>query len=122
MRLHYLWNPPQQTIEPIITLKLGSQYKTTSVILGKKLEALNTVTKFHDSKELELENNTGLVHFVVNFKLSYNAGKTTLICNSILDSDSKAFAFAKPVLEMLARRELQADLKSLKIAVEQKLS
>lgn len=122
LKYHYLWNPPQQTIEPIISLKKGSQYKTTSVILGKKLEALNTVTKFRENLELELENTTGLVHFVVNFKLTGESGKTQLICNSILDSDSKAFAFAKPVLEVLARRELQTDLKALKIAVENQLS
>ena len=96
-------------------------YKTTSLVLGKQLSAVNTVTKFRERQELEVENNTGLVHYRAKFRLASKNGTTRLVCDTWVDSDSRAFAFAKPVLEILARRELQSDLQALKIAVEHRI-
>ena len=121
LHYHHLWNPQIRTIEPKIILKPGSVYKTTSVVLGKRLSAENTVIKFKEGQELALENTTGLVHYHAGFHLQSKGGKTLLICDTSVDSDSRAFAFAKPVLEVLARRELQSDLQALKIAVEHEL-
>jgi hypothetical protein len=121
LRYHYLWNPQIRMIEPEIKLKIGSIYKTTSVVLGKSIKATNTVTKFTDGRELELENNTGMVHYRANFRLTAKSSKTLVVCNTWVDSDNRAFAFARPVLEILARRELQSDLQALKIAAEHSL-
>lgn len=122
LRYHFLWNPPLQSIKPIITLELGAKYSSTSMMLGKKIITKNEVTKFEADSELELANNTGMIHYRVNYCLKSQGKKTLVICNTAVSSESKAFAFAKPVLEILARRELQADLQALKIAVEQKLT
>lgn len=122
LRLHFLWNPHLESLKPLATLKLGAEYDSVGLMLGKKLYTHNTVKKFVPDQELELENHTGMVHYRVNYSLQTQADKTILTCNTVVSSESKAFAFAKPVLELLARRELQADLQALKIAVEQKLS
>src|SRR4051812_29129181 len=90
-KYHYLWNPQIRTIEPETTLKLGSKYKTTSVILGKQLSAENNVTKFEDNRELELENTTGLVHYCARFTLRSKGNKTLVVCETSVDSRSKAF-------------------------------
>lgn len=118
---HYLWNPALRNLEPVIKLAKGSVYNSTSLVLGIEIKATNTVTKYTENKELELENTTGMVHYIVNYRLNSSKHKTILSCSIVVDSDKKAFAFTKPILELLARRELQADLQALKIAVEQKL-
>ena len=121
LNTHFLWNPPLISIKPITKLQLGSEYKSSSMILGVKVSGVNKVCKFLEDKELELENNTGILKYRVNYRLSTKEGKTQLVCTTEVSSDSNAFAFAKPVLKLLARRELQTDLKALTIAVENQL-
>jgi hypothetical protein len=102
-------------------LALGSKYQTESRVLGVKVMAKNVVTKFMKSKELEITNTTGLVKYQANFKLRGKSARTILMCTTTVSADSEAFAFAKPVLKLLARRELQSDMQALKVAVEQRL-
>ena len=118
---HYLWNPALQRLSSIKPLKLGMEYKSVRMVLGKQLKATNTVTAFINNRELQLENNTGMIHYCVNYKLKSQGKNTVLTCSTSVSAESKAFAFAKPVLEILARRELQSDLQALKVAVEQRL-
>jgi len=115
---HYLWNPALIEVTPLMVLDKGSVYTSTRMVLGNKLKATNTVTKFKDNAELQLENNTGLVHYKVNYKLKSVGKNTLLVCETVVGSNNKAFAFTRPVLEALARRELQSDLQALKLAVE----
>jgi len=122
MKYHYLWNPQLQRLTPVTVLKAGLQYEAESLVLGVRIKANNTVTNFVKNRELEIDNQTGMVHYSANFKLSRRKESTLLICNTTVSTTSKAFAFAKPVMERLARRELQTDLQALKIAVEQGLS
>jgi len=121
LKYHYLWNPQLQSISTTEKLKLGTQYETTSLVLGVKIKACNEVTQLVPNKYLELENNTGTVHYKASFKLSPKGSSTVVICETTVSSQSEAFAFAKPVLKMLARRELQTDMQALKIAVENQL-
>lgn len=121
LRLHYLWNPHQQKNSGPDRLKQGAQYRTTSLVFGVRVNAVNKVTKFNPGRELEIENNTGLVHYHARYNLSEKAGKTLLRLNLTLSADNQAFAFAKPVLKVMAQRELRSDLGALKLAVEEKL-
>lgn len=121
LRLHYLWNPRQQKNSGPDRLKQGAQYKTTNLVFGVRVDAVNTVTKFDLGRELEIKNNTGLVHYLARYRLSEKEGKTLLRLNLTLSADSQAFAFAKPVLSIMAQRELRSDLGALKLAVEAKL-
>ena len=74
------------------------------------------------NKEIELENNTGSVQYNVNYRLDPAKSKTLLTCTTTVSSDSNAFVFSTPlIMKLLAKHELQTDLKALKIAVEQKL-
>jgi carbon monoxide dehydrogenase subunit G len=121
LNYHYLWNPQIHSIKPIINLKLDATYETTSQVLGVRINAVNKVTKFQPNREIELANSTGMIKYCANFRLKPSGKNTVLICDTSVSSDSHAFAFAKPVLKMLARRELQTDLQALKIAVEHDL-
>ncbi len=91
------------------------------MLLGVKISGKNKVTKFVQGKELELENSTGILQYRVNYRLQASHRKTVLYCTTSVSSSGTAFAFATPVLKLLARRELQSDLQALKIAVEQHL-
>jgi len=122
LKYHYLWNPHIETISPLGRLKTGVEYHATSLMFGLKIRSINHVTKCVQDQELEIENSTGLLHYNVNYSLSADQDKTIVRCDISVSADSEAFAFAKPVLKMLARRELQADLQALKLAVEQQLA
>jgi hypothetical protein len=122
LKYHQLWNPQLLSISSSgKQLELGSEYKTQSQVLGVKIRARNVVTKFENLKELEISNNTGLVQYRANFKLRAKKNGTVLVCTTTVSTDSEAFAFAKPVLKLLARRELQSDMQALKLAVEHNL-
>jgi hypothetical protein len=122
LKFHYLWNPQLHHISPILKLRLGSKYQTTHLFLGKQLKTDNVVAKFLKNEELQIENTTGLVEFQANYQLAPLHNQTVVTSNITVASKSKAFAFTAPVLKTLALRELQADLRALKLAVEQKLN
>ena len=121
LRYHLLWNPHLQSISSDQRLVLGKTYSTTSLLLGVKVRGKNIVTNLLKNTEIEFENRTGALHYVVNYKLQPDGEKTLVMCTTTVSSDAKAFGFTKPVLGLLAKRELRADLEALKIAVEQQL-
>jgi hypothetical protein len=117
--LHYLWNPHLRTISAAGKLQLGTTYSTTSLMLGTKIENDNRITKFEQDALIEIQSNGGTIEFCVEYRLRKYKTQTLLECNTTVVANGKAFAFAKPVLKLLAQRELQSDLQALKIAVEQ---
>jgi carbon monoxide dehydrogenase subunit G len=117
-KYHKLWNQPIQSIEPIAQLESGSEYVTVVHILGVRNKAMNHVTKYKQDDEIQIENKTGMLQYSVNYRLSPEKGGTKLTCTTSVAATGKAFAFARPLLEHLARRELNTDLKALKHAVE----
>jgi hypothetical protein len=121
-KYHSLWNPPIQSIRPLIQLQEGSVYTTESVVLGVRVKAENHVTGFVQDVMLEIQNSTGMVKYSANFRLQPADKGTLVTCTIVVATKSKAFAFAKPMMEHLAHRELRADLAALKQAVEQKLT
>jgi carbon monoxide dehydrogenase subunit G len=116
---HRLWNPRLQRVDPEGRLSAGAVYTTQSKILGARIKAENHVTKYVVDEELEVQNKTGMVKYSVNYRLVPVEKGTRLICTTVVSSEGKAFAFAKPMMEQLARRELNADLRELKKTVEQ---
>lgn len=122
LKYHYLWNPHLRSIAPITKVKLGTQYKTTSVLVGIRVDGKITVKKLIQDKEFEAENNTGTLHYNVNYRLKPQAfDSTTVTCAITLNADSHAITYAGPVLKQLVKRELQTDLQALKVAVENEL-
>lgn len=121
LNYHFLWNPHLQNLSPRMVLKKGVSYQTTSMLLGVKVVAKNQVTKFASNQELQIENSTGTLKYRVNYQLRRQEQSTTLVCTTKVSADSPSFAFSRPVLKMLARRELRSDLEALKLAVEQQL-
>ena len=118
---HRQWSPLLVKIKPLQQLKLGSVYETQTLALGVRTNAVNHVTTFVQDEEIEFQNKTGMLQYCANFRLVPNKGMTTLTCNTVVSTDSKCFAFAKPLLEHIARRDLKVDLAALKNAAEQKL-
>lgn len=121
LKYHHLWNPQVLRISQHGKLKLGSSFASTSLLLGVEVESNNVVMKFVYPKELEIQNKVGMVQYTANFKLFQAGGTTLVVLTTEVSSHSKAFAFAPPLLKVLARRELQTDMQALKIAVEHKL-
>jgi hypothetical protein len=122
LKYHHLWNPQVQSLAGSGVLEKGSTYQTTSLLLGIKVHSHNKVTLVQSPRRLVIENDAGLVHYKAEFQLEADGDKTVVVCSTNASADSVAFAFTKPVMKLLARRELQTDLQALKIAVEQKLS
>ena len=119
---HFLWNPHLQDLSPMGKLKLGSKYKTTSWLLGLRVHGNNQVTKFKPGELFQIENNTGALKYRVNYSLQSSSKSTKLICATEVSAENQAFAFTAAILKLLARRELQSDLKALKIAAEHRLT
>lgn len=122
LKYHFLWNPHLQSITPQKRLKTGVKYKTTSLMLGVQISGENVATTVDQPNELVLQNDAGTIHYNVTYRLKTEEGKTKVACTTLVSVQNKALMFTQPVLKMLARRELQADLQALKIAVEQKLT
>jgi uncharacterized membrane protein len=122
LRHHFLWNPHLRTITPLIRLKEASEYESSSVLLGVKVRGINKVTKLVKNRRLQIENQTGLIHYRVNYSLSSNSQQTKIICNTTIETYQKPLHFAAPILSVLAKRELQSDLQALKVAVEKNIS
>ena len=120
-QLHYLWNPHLRTVSAYGLFKQGSRYSTTSMMLGTKIENDNRITRFEKDSLMEIQSQGGTIEFTVEYRLRPEESMTTVECNTSVTATGKTFAFAKPVLKLLAQRELQSDLQALKIAVEQKL-
>jgi carbon monoxide dehydrogenase subunit G len=119
--LHYLWNPPLQSITATKPLKKGTTYRATSLLLGVLFESTNTVSAYEQDKLLEIRNSGAALDFCVIYNLEAQGKSTVVQCFTMVSSTSKAFAFTKPVLKLLAQREIRSDLQALKLAVEQKL-
>jgi uncharacterized membrane protein len=121
LNLHYFWNPHLNSLNPIEKIKKGFEYESKSTVFGVEVVANNRVAKFSRLKEVEIENESGPIHYRINYSLSKKGKQALLTCTTVVSTNSKAFAFTKPIMRLLAQRELQSDLKALKIAAEQKL-
>jgi carbon monoxide dehydrogenase subunit G len=121
LKRHPLWNPHLRSISMDSRLRLGSSYQTTSQFLGRTVKGNNTITRLVPEQELEIQNSSGMLRYIVSYQLEEEGSETRLICSVDVEADSMVFAFAVPVLETLARRELQADIQMLKIAAEEHL-
>ncbi|GAC1502341.1 MAG: hypothetical protein NVS1B10_07080 [Candidatus Saccharimonadales bacterium] len=122
LKHHFLWNPQLHSIRPIKMLDLNIEYLSVSKLLGVKVKGKNKVTKFEKNKILAIQNDTGALRYKVEFKLRDKLDKTSLIYHVDVSSTSKSFAFSGPILKALAQREINADLKTLKFVVENKVS
>ncbi len=120
-KYHHLWNASLQSIQPLTELTLGDSYLSVSLLLGVRTKSKNHVKKFVQDKEIEFENKTGMLQYRANYVLVATNKTTKVVCSIIVSAESKAFAFARPMLEHLARRELNTDLQALKKAVEEGL-
>lgn len=121
VKLHHIWNPRVQSVKPLSKLKLGSVYKSESILLGIKTNASNTVTRYIKDQEIEIKIDIGILHYVANYRLVPVGHKTLVICKTEVSSDKDAFKLAKPMLKLLAKREIQTDLHLLRLAVEEKI-
>jgi hypothetical protein len=123
LQYHELWNPHIRRLFPLIKLTLGTHYQTTSQMFGVTIQSQNYVTKLVKNRELEIQNDTGSLQYTIWYRLRADGtGSTLLICNTTVSSESKSFAFARPILKLLAQQELKVDLQLLKAAVEQQLN
>lgn len=118
---HMAWNPKLDSVMPEAgQLKQGSQYESTSLLLGVTVRANNVITVYRPPHEIQIENTTGALHYNANYTLTTEDNQTIVLCDTTVSADSRAFKLAKPMLIKVARAELQADLRALKRLAEQK--
>ena len=99
-------------------LQEGMEYRVTNTLFGMKTSGRVRVKKLIRPTRLDLISTTGMLEFTVSYQLAKKGTGTLLTCRTSVSTESKAFAFAKPMMHLLARRELQADLEELKLLVE----
>lgn len=122
-KLHYVWNSHLREVKPLTRLHAGMRYETTNVLFKVRVRAMNIVSKFVEDREIEITNQTGTLDYRAHYRLHPKAAdQTEVTCITVVESKGKAFYFARPMMEELARRELKADLAALKRAVEQQLT
>jgi len=121
LQYHPLWNPNLKKISPHVLVEEGLVYRTTSLLFGTKIGGKIEVMRIVPDKTLEICSTTGMLEYKMGFYLQEDKGGTVVKCRTTVSTESKMFAFARPMMGLLARREVQADLDALKNAVEQKL-
>jgi hypothetical protein len=122
LKYHYLWNPHLRDIDQVSPITLGLEYETKSVLFGIIVNGHNTVTKFVLDQELQIENNTGTILYLVNYSVkSLSKKRSQVICTTEVTTTGIAMKFTGTILKAMVRRELQSDLQALKLAVEQDL-
>jgi len=119
LQYHPLWNPNLKRISPLVPLEKGLVYRTTSLLFGTKISGKIKVMAVVPPKTLELCSTTGMLEYKVGFYLKPDHEGTLVTCRTTVSTESKMLAFAKPMMGLLARRELQSDLDALKRVVEQ---
>src|ERR1700752_5271421 len=92
-KCHQLWNPHLAKISASAHLKLGTQYETTSIMLGKTIESHNVVSEYVKDQKLTIENTTGILHYKVFYQLLPRVGDTQVRCKIRVVANGKAFAF-----------------------------
>ena len=119
LKYHYLWNPRLRNLSSTDELKLGSSYESESVFIRDiKIVTKNEVTKYVPNKQIGLRNRYGMITYDAEINLRRRGRLTNVSCTIDILTSSQAFGLTLPVLKQLAKRELQYDLDSLKIAVE----
>jgi uncharacterized membrane protein len=118
LQYHPLWNPHLIAVSPKTVLKPDMRYRANSLLFGIKVSGNIRVVNMVEGRELELQNDTGMLRYRVRYRLARKASATQLTCSISVSTESKAFAFARPILSILAERELHSDLNSLKALAE----
>jgi hypothetical protein len=122
-KLHFVWNPHMQEVKPLGRLHQGEIYESLNILLGVRVRNLNKVVKLVENQELQLKSQAGMLDYKIVYRLKALSPKETeLTCTTNITVKTKAFYFAEPMIDHLARRELKTDLGLLKQAVEQKLT
>jgi uncharacterized protein YndB with AHSA1/START domain len=121
-KLHHLWNPHLQSITTDKLLQEGTEYETTSTFMGVSVSGTSVVTELLPNKRIQICSSGAALDSCVCFNVEKVGTMTMVRCVTEVTLTSKAFNFTQPVLRMLAKHEMQSDLHSLKIAVEQKLA
>lgn len=121
LKYHHLWNPQTRKISTHEPLTLEGTFVSESRVMGVTIKAVNTATKLVPPRELEIENNIGVVKYTARFRLIPNGSNTLLRLSTSLSTSSRFWVFTLPTLKQLARRELRTDLEALKVAVEHNL-
>lgn len=118
LKYHHLWNPQVFSISTTKRLAMDSTFETESRVIGLVITAVNRVVGFEPPNELVIENSAGNVLFTALFRLHPRDNVTLVRLTTTLSTNVLLHGITLPVLKQLASRELQADLKALKIAVE----
>lgn len=120
LKTHKDWIPALATIWPLIKLKKGSEYVTKRRVMGMNIVAQNRVTKYRAFREIQIENDMGMLEYRVNFKLKPKKDCTYIIGTVEAIGKGKWLNLASIVMKSLIKREIKADLCNLKELLEKR--
>lgn len=119
LECHQKWNPHLTEISPLTRLKPGMYYRTKSRVLGREMSSNNHVTSMVSPEELTIENDAGPIHYRIEYRLSAADGGCQLSCHCHIESTSAVFKIAAGLAQSIAEDKITADLKTLKVLVEE---
>ncbi len=121
-KYHYYWNPSLRVISDQVDLNIGSSYDTEVIILKDiRIKSHVIITDYVKDRLIEFNNAVGAIDYTAKIKLTAKDSATEVTLDINVLTKSKTFGLTLPVLKQLATNELNTDLRSLKVAVENKI-
>jgi uncharacterized protein YndB with AHSA1/START domain len=94
------------------------RYQSVSSGMGNEMAGLHLVRQVVPGQLVEIESVTGPFESTIVYSLAAVNGGTWVTCRFVLHSTHPVFGLALPVIEMMARSRLEADLSNLKALCE----
>jgi uncharacterized membrane protein len=95
----------------------GTKYRQQAKILGRRFESTNEITAYQPPHVYEFQAEHGPMHVRMRFTLTPEGERTRLV--QVADGESGGFfKLADPIVARTMRKQLQADLETLKTMLE----
>lgn len=109
------WNTGMKSMSATGPMTEGLEYETSTAVAGHTNHARIKVERLVPNEEIELVNNSGLIHFRAYFRLhELEPDRTEVICTLRFELMGPIFVLARPVIENMARTRIRGDLEKLR--------
>jgi uncharacterized membrane protein len=95
----------------------GTKYRQKAKILGRRFESTNEVTAYEPPHVYEFQATSGPMHVRIRFTLT-SEGQETRVLEVAEGESGGFFKLADPIIARTMKKQLQADLETLKTMLE----
>lgn len=96
---------------------VGTRYRQQSKILGRKIDLNNEITAFEPPQVYEFHSTSGPMQMTMRFTMTAE-GTGTHVLQVVEGESGGFFKLADPLLARTLRKQLEADLETLKVMLE----